>query len=113
MEFADGEEIGFVLAGGKDLALEIAGEVGLEDGVGELLEEDGGEIQAAVEGDAIALEIAKDAQERKVGFGGGFVKPLDAVGPGAVVDDPGQVGVEREGEEARGLAVGMGAVWLC
>ncbi len=104
VEFADGEEVGFIFAGGEDLALEIAGEVGLEDGVGKLLEEDGGEIEAAVEGDAVALKIAEDAEERKVGFGGGFVEPLNAMRPGAVIDDPGQVGMEGEGEEAGGLA---------
>ena len=112
VEFADGEEVGFVFAGGEDFALEVAGEVGLEDGVGELLEEDGREIEAAVEGDAVALEIAEDAEERKVGFGRGFVEPLDAVGPGAVVHDPREMGVESEGEKASGLAVGMGAVDL-
>ncbi len=80
--------------------------------MGELLEEDGREVEVAVEGDAVALEIAEDAEERKVGFGGGFVEPLDAVGPGAVVDDVGEMGVESEGEKASGLAVGMGAVGL-
>ena len=80
--------------------------------MGELLEEDGGEIEAAVEGDAIALQVAEDAEEGKVGFGGGFVEPLDAVGPGAVIHDPGQMGMEREGEEARGLTVIGGAVGL-
>jgi hypothetical protein len=80
--------------------------------VGELLEEDGGEIEAAVEGDAVALEIAEDAEQRKVGFGGGFVEPLDAMRPGAVINDPGQVGVQCEGEEAGRLLVGTGAVWL-
>ncbi len=112
VEFADGEEVGLVFAGGQDLAVEIAREVGFEDGVGELLKEDGREVEAAVEGDAIALEVAEDAEERKVSFGSGFVEPLDAMGPGAVVDDPGKVGMEREGEEASGLAVGTGAGWL-
>jgi len=112
VELADGEEVGFIFAGGEDLAIEVAGEVSFEDGVGELLEEDGGKIEAAVEGDAVALEVAEDAEERKVGFGSSFVEPLDPVGPGTVIDDPGQVGVEGEGEEARGLAGGMGAVGL-
>ena len=113
VKFAHGGKVGFVFAGRQNFAIEVAGEVGFKDGVGELLEEDRGEVEAAVEGNAISLEIAENAEQRKVGFGGGFVKPLDAVGPGAVVDDPGQMGVEREGEEARGLAVGSGAVWLC
>jgi hypothetical protein len=110
--FADGEEVGFVFAGGENLAIEVAGEVGLEDGVGELLEEDGGEIEAAVEGDAVALKIAEDAEERKVGFGGGLVEPLDAMRPGAVIDDPGKMGMKGEREEACGLAGCTGAVGL-
>ncbi len=111
VELADGEEVGLVFAGGEDLALEVAGEVGFEDGVSELLE-DGREIEAAVEGDAVALEIAEDLEQREVGFGGGFMEPFDAMRPGAVVDDPREMGVEREGEKARGLAVGTGAVRL-
>jgi hypothetical protein len=91
------DEVGLVFAGGDDLAGEVVGELGDEDGVGELLEQDGREIEVAVEGDAVALEVAEDAQEREVGFGGGFVQPLHAVRPGAVVDDVGQVGVQREG----------------
>jgi len=113
MKFANGQEVGFVLAGGQDLAIEIAWEVCLEDWMGELFEEDGGEIEAAVEGDAVALEIAEDAEERKVGFGGGLVEPLDAMGPGAVIDDPGKMGMEGEREEACWLTVGMGAGRLC
>ena len=103
---AGGEEVGFVFAGGDDLALDVARELGLEDGVGELLEQDGREVEIAVEGDAVALEVAEDAEQRKIGFGGGFVKPLDAMGPGAVVDDVGQMGVEREGEEAARIGRG-------
>ena len=103
VRFADGDEVGLVFAGGDDLALEVVGELGAEDGVGELLEEDGGEIEVAVERDAVALEVAEDAEQRKVGFGGGFVEPLDAMRPGAVVDDIGQVGVQRQGEESTRL----------
>ena len=97
-----GEE-GLVFAGGGDLAGEVAGELGDEDGVGELLEQDGGEIEVAVEADAVALEVGEHAEEREVGFGGGFVEPLDAVRPGAVVDDVGQVRVQSEGEKTFGV----------
>jgi hypothetical protein len=62
-----------------------------------------------VESDAVALEIGEDAEEGKVGFGGGFMEPLNAMGPGAVVDDVGQMGVEGEGEETSGLGARIGA----
>ena len=101
--FAGLDEEGLVFSGGGDLAVEVVGELGEEDGVGELLEEDGGEVEVAVEADAVALEIAEHAEEREVGFGGGLVEPLHAVRPGAVVDHVGEVGVEGEGEKAGGL----------
>jgi len=101
--FAGAFEEGFVFAGGVDLALDVARELGEEDGVGELLEEDGREIEVAVEGDAIAFEVAEDAEEREIGFCGGFEEPLHAVGPGAVVDDVGKMGVQGEGKESGGL----------
>ena len=94
------DEEGLVLARGDDLAGEVVGELGDEDGVGELLEQDGGEIEVAVEADAVALEVAEHAEQREVGFGGGFVQPLHAVRPGAVVDDVGQMRVQGEGEKS-------------
>ncbi len=106
-------EVGFVFAGGGDFSLEVARELGDEDGVGELLEQDGRKIEVAVEGDAVALKTAEDAQEREVGFGGGFQEPLHAVGPGAVIDDVREVSVQGEREKARrdGLRNSRG-VWL-
>ena len=101
--FAHGGEVGLVFAGGDDFSLDVFGELGFEDGVSELLEEDGGEVQVAAESDAVALEIAEDAEEREIGFGGGFMQPLDAMRPGSVVDDVGKMGVQGEGEKACGL----------
>ena len=75
------------------------GKLGEEDGVRELLEEDGREIEVAVETDVVALEIFEDAEEGEVGFGGGFVEPLDAMGPRAVIDDVGKMRVQGEGEK--------------
>ena len=83
------EEEGFVFAGGDDLAGEVPGELGYEDRVGELLEKDGREIEVAVEADVVALEIFEDAEEGEIGFCCGFVEPLKAVGPCAVIDDIG------------------------
>ena len=100
MGFAGLDEEGFVFAGGDDLAAEVVGELGDEDGVRELLEQDGGEIEIAVETDLVALEIFEDAEQREVGFGSGFVEPLHAVGPRAVVDDVGQMRMQGEGEES-------------
>ena len=95
------EEEGFVFAGGYDFAGEVAGELGEEDGVRELLEEDGREIEVAVETDVVALEIFEHAEEGEVGFGGGFVEPLEAMGPRAVIDDIGEMRVQGEGEKPR------------
>jgi hypothetical protein len=53
-----------------------------------------------VEGDAIALKPAEDAEEREIGLGGGFEEPLHAVGPCAVVDDVRQMSVQGEGEKS-------------
>ncbi len=103
VQFAGGGEVGLVLAGGDDLALDVLGELGLEDRVGELLQQDGREVQIAVQADAIGLQPAQDAQQRQVGLGGGFVQPLHAVRPGAVVDDVGQMSVQRKGEKASRL----------
>ncbi len=100
VSFAGLDEEGLVFAGGDDLAVEVVGELGDEDGVGELLEKDGREIEVAVEADAVALEVFEDAEEREIGFGGGFVEPLHAVRPGAVIDDVGQVRVQGEGEKS-------------
>lgn len=84
---AHGEEVCLIFARGDDLAFDVLGKLGLEDRVSELFEEDRREVQVAMESDAVALKIAEDAQERKVGFGCGFVEPLDAMRPGSVVDD--------------------------
>ncbi|MGH9596050.1 MAG: hypothetical protein ACRD3K_04540 [Edaphobacter sp.] len=100
MGFAGLYEVGFVFAGGDDLAVQVVGELGDEDRVSELLEEDGGEIEVAVETDAVALEIFEDAEKREIGFGGGFVEPLHSMRPGAVVDDVGQMRVQGEGEKS-------------
>ena len=71
--------------------------------MGELFEQDGGEVEVAVEADAVALEVGEDAEQREIGFGGGFEEPLHAVGPGAVVDDVRQMSVQGEGEKSCGL----------
>ena len=42
----------------------------------ELLEQDGREIEVTVEADVVALEISQDAEEREIGFSGGFVEPF-------------------------------------
>jgi uncharacterized protein YkwD len=86
-------EGGLVFPGGDDLASQVFGELGEEGRVAELLEEDGGEIEVELGGDVVALEVGEDAEEREIGLGGGLVQPLHAVGPGAVVDDVGQVRV--------------------
>ena len=61
----------------------------------------GERLRLQLQGDAVALEISEHAEQREIGFGGGFVQPLHAVGPGAVVDDVGQMRVQGEGEKSR------------
>ena len=90
------------------LRLEVVGELRDEDRVRELLEQDGREIEVAVEADVVALEIFEHAQQRQIGLGGGFVEPLHAMRPGAVVDDVGQMRVQGEGEEACRLILRAG-----
>ena len=68
----------------------------------ELLEKDRREIEVAVETDVVALEIFEDSEEREVGFSSGFVEPLHSVRPGAVIDDVGQMRVQREGKKSCG-----------
>jgi len=94
------EEEGFVFARGDDLAREVIGELCNEDGVRELLEKDRREIKVAVEADAVALEVPKDAEEWQVGFSSRFVEPLHTMRPRAMVDHIGQVGVKGEGEKS-------------
>ena len=94
----------FVLAGGDDLAFEIPGELSFEDWVGELLEQDGREVEIAAQGDAVALKVGEDMRSSgRVGFCGGFVQPLHAVRPRAVVDHVGQMGMQGKGEVSRGV----------
>ena len=52
-----------------------------------------------MERDAVALEVGEHAQQGKIGLGGGFVEPFDAVRPGAVIDHVGQMGVQGEGQK--------------
>ena len=104
--FAHRGEVGFIFAGGDDLALDVLGELGFEDGMGKLFEQDGRQVEVAVEGDAVALEIAEDAEQRQVGLGGSFMEPLNAMWPGSVVDDVRQVGVQGEIEKTSGLRCG-------
>ena len=85
------EEKGFILACGDDLALEVFRKLGFEDRVGKLFEEDGGKVQVAMQRDAVAFETGEHAQEWKVGFCSGFMQPLHAMRPGAVVHDVRQV----------------------
>ncbi len=75
--FAGLDEEGLVFAGSDDLAVEVVGELGDEDGVRELLEEDGGEIEIAVEADVVALEIV----EHRGGAGGRFRRRLRGATP--------------------------------
>jgi len=100
VSFAGLDEEGLVFAGGDYFAIEIVGELCDEDGVRELLEEDGREVEIAVEADLIAFEIFEDAEKREIGFSGGFVEPLHTVRPGAVIDDVGQMRMQGEGEKS-------------
>ena len=98
MGFAGLNEVSLVFAGGDDFPVEVVGKFGYEDGVRELLEENRREIEVAVEADAVALEILEHAEEREIGFCGGLVEPLHPVRPRAVIDDIGQMRMEREGQ---------------
>jgi hypothetical protein len=100
VSFAGLDEEGLVFAGGDDLAGQVVGKLRNEDRVGELFEEDRGEIEVAVEADVVALEVFEDAEKREVGLGSGLVEPLHAVGPGTVIDDVRQVCVQGEGQES-------------
>jgi hypothetical protein len=68
--------------------------------MGELLQKNRGDIQIAVKSDTIFVEAVEDAEEREIGFGGGLVKPLRAMGPRAVIDDVRQVSVQSECKKA-------------
>jgi len=102
MGLAGLDEEGFVFAGSDDLAIEVIGKLGDEDGVRELFEENWGKIEIAIEPDAVALEVFEHAKEREIGLGGSFVEPFHAMGPGAVIDDVRQMRVQGEGEIACG-----------
>jgi hypothetical protein len=90
---------GLVFAGGHHLAAEILGELREEDRVGELLEQDGRKVEIAVQADAVTFQIPKGAQKREIGLCSGLVEPLHAMRPGAVIDDVGQMRVQRDGQE--------------
>ena len=101
VEIAGLDEIGLVFAGGDDFASEVPGELGDEDWMGELFQQDGRQIEVEVGGDTVAFEVAEHAQQGKVGFGSCFEQPLDAMRPGAVVDDVGEVGVQGQCQKTR------------
>ena len=96
-----------VFASGDNFAVEVVGKLGEEDGVGELFEQDGREIEIAVEADVVALKIFEDAQEGKVGLGRSLEEPLDAVRPSAMVNDVRQVCVQGEGEKSCRCSLGL------
>ena len=55
-----------------------------------------------MEADVVALKIFQHAQQRQIGLGRGFVQPLHAMRPGAVVDDVRKMRVQGKGEEPCG-----------
>ena len=103
VRFAGGVEEGLVLARGDNFALEIIRKLGLEDRMGKLFQQNWRQVQVAVQRDAVALEVAEDAQQRQVGFGGCLMQPLHAVRPGAVIHHVRQVRMQRKTHIAGGF----------
>jgi hypothetical protein len=93
---------GLVFAGCNDLSGDIFWKFGDEDGVGKLLEQDGREIQVAVETNSVSLQVCEEAKKREVGLCGGFVEPLHSMRPGPMIDDVGEMGVQGEGKKTLG-----------
>jgi hypothetical protein len=69
----------------------------------ELLEQDGREIEIAVERDVVAVETVESAQQREIGFGCGLEEPLDAMWPTTVIDDVREMRVKRQSKESTRL----------
>jgi hypothetical protein len=94
-----------ILAGSDDLPRHVLRELGEEERMSKLLEQNRRDVDIEIGRNAVAFEIRKHAQQGKVGLGGSFVQPLHAVRPGAVVHHPGQVRMQHKSQEAcRSLA---------
>ena len=95
-----------VFARGLHFALEVFRELRLEDRMRELLEQDRRQIDVRLEVNAFAFELADDAQQRQVRFGGGFTQPFQTVRPRAVVHHVRQVRVQGESDESSRVLFG-------
>ena len=85
VDIAGLDEESLVLARGCDLSAQVPGELGDKGRVRQLLQQDRGEANVEVGGNAVALQAAEHAQQRQVSLCGGLVQPLHAVRPGAVI----------------------------
>ncbi len=69
-------KLGGVLLRRLDFLADIGGEVPLEGGVGQLLQQDGGKADVEFGSQAFLLQLPQDAQQGKIGFGGRLVQPV-------------------------------------
>ncbi len=105
-DFAGVGEEGFVLPGGKNLALQVFGKLGFENGVRKLFQQNRRKIQITVECNSVPFQIPKHPKQGKVRFSRCFMQPFHAVRPRPVVHDIGEVGVQSERQEARWMGGG-------
>lgn len=93
-------KLGFVFFGAFDAVFEVVDEAFFEVIVCELLKEDGGEAHGELDGDVVEGAVADDIEDGEVGFGGGFIEPVFAVGPDAVPEYIGEMSMKNENETA-------------
>lgn len=93
-------EVGFVFFGAFDAVFEVVDEAFFEMVVGKLFKEDWSEPHGELNGDIVEGAVADDIEDGEVCFGGGFVKPVFAVGPDAVPEYIGEMSMKNENETA-------------
>jgi len=103
-EVGDGDD-GLLVAGGEVLAtlhgraprvLVIEGQLLLAFGRGELLAQDGRDVDRPLRGDAVVDEVLRRLQQGQVAFEDGFVQPVRPVGPASVIDHHRKMGMEDQ-----------------
>ncbi len=87
-----------IIPGRLDLVIQVFLKLFLEGGRSQHLRQDGGDPQGDPGSQALLLQAVEDLEQRDVGLGRRFVEPVHAVGPTAVADDVGQMGMEHKGE---------------
>ena len=89
-----------------DLPQQIFGKFVFEHRMRKLLQQNRREIHVRLQRQALLLQFAKDPQQRKVCFSGGFMQPFHPMRPRAVVDHIGKMGMQSKRHITQRFVIG-------